>query len=378
MKLINAILANTSSRVVGLDILRSIAILTVVLEHGGYLLPKRFHSIYGRINFIHIDGVSIFFVLSGFLIGGILIKTIHKTDFTKHDLLQFWIRRWFRTLPNYLLILLIVLAARLLIFHDFGEFNYTYFVFLQNAFSIHPAFFAEAWSLSVEEWFYMLFPFACFVIYKSGASKSSALIYSILLFLIFPLALRISKFEAGIGIDDFSRQYRKIAFLRLDSLMYGVIAAYLRFVFNRQWERFKMPLVVVGCFLLMFMALNPMSSRGFYLPLYFNVESLAVCSFLPFMASLRSTKFRFLDRSFVFVSIISYSMYLLNLTPIQHYLIPLVNRILGVSKNLGEYVSFLNYFLFWFFTFFLSTLLYYFYERPLTALRDRVKIGKYE
>jgi peptidoglycan/LPS O-acetylase OafA/YrhL len=289
-------------------------------------------------------GVSIFFVLSGFLIGGILIKTIHKTDFTRHDLLQFWIRRWFRTLPNYLLILLIVLAARLLIFHDFGEFNYTYLIFLQNAFSVHPAFFAEAWSLSVEEWFYMLFPFACFVIYKSGASKSSALIYSILLFLIFPLALRISKFEAGIGIDDFSRQYRKIAFLRLDSLMYGVIAAYLRFAFNRQWERFKMLLVVVGCFLLMFMALNPMSSRGFYLPLYFNVESLAVCSFLPFMASLRSTKFRFLDRSFVFVSIISYSMYLLNLTPIQHYLIPLVNRILGVSKNLGEYVSFLNYF----------------------------------
>jgi peptidoglycan/LPS O-acetylase OafA/YrhL len=137
-------------------------------------------------------------------------------------------------------------------------------------------------------------------------------------------------------------------------------------------------LVAVGCFLLAFMALNPMSSRGFYLPLYFNVESLAVCSFLPFMASLRSTKFRFLDRSFVFVSIISYSMYLLNLTPIQHYLIPLVNRILGLSKNLGEYVSFLNYFLFWFFTLFLSTLLYYFYERPLTSLRDRVKIGKYE
>ncbi|MFM2201235.1 MAG: hypothetical protein RL040_435, partial [Bacteroidota bacterium] len=154
MKIINAILANTSSRVIGLDILRSIAILTVVLEHGEYLLPKRFHSIYGRINFIHIDGVSIFFVLSGFLIGGILIKTIHKTDFTKQDLLQFWIRRWFRTLPNYLLILLIVLAARLLIFRDFGEFNYTYFIFLQNAFSAHPAFFAEAWSLSVEEWFY--------------------------------------------------------------------------------------------------------------------------------------------------------------------------------------------------------------------------------
>ncbi len=378
MKIINAIVANTPSRVVGLDILRSIAILTVVLEHGEYLLPKRFHSIYDRINFIHIDGVSIFFVLSGFLIGGILIKTINKTDFSRHDLLQFWIRRWFRTLPNYILILLVVLSARLVIFHDFGEFNYTYFLFLQNAFSAHPSFFAEAWSLSVEEWFYMLFPLACFIIYKSGVSKSRALIASLMLFLIFPMVLRIWKFESGIGIDDFSRQYRKVAFLRLDSLMYGVMAAYLKYSYNRQWERFKMPLVVVGCFLLTFMALNPMSSRGFYLPLYFNIESLAVCSFLPFMASLHSTKFRIMDRSFVFVSVISYSMYLLNLTPIQHYLIPLVNRALGISKNLGEYVSFLNYFLFWFFTLVLSTLLYYYYERPLTALRDRVNIGKYE
>ena len=61
------------------------------------------------INHISIDGVSIFFVLSGFLIGGILIKVLETEPATFKTLFNFWIRRWFRTLPNYLFILLILI-----------------------------------------------------------------------------------------------------------------------------------------------------------------------------------------------------------------------------------------------------------------------------
>ena len=62
-------------RVYGLDILRALAILFVVIGHGGYLLPERARKL---INLLIFDGVSIFFVLSGFLIGGIFIKLIQE------------------------------------------------------------------------------------------------------------------------------------------------------------------------------------------------------------------------------------------------------------------------------------------------------------
>ena len=65
------------NRVYGLDILRALAVLFVVLSHGSKLL---FPSI-NRITFyLQFDGVAIFFVLSGFLIGGILIKVLEKED----------------------------------------------------------------------------------------------------------------------------------------------------------------------------------------------------------------------------------------------------------------------------------------------------------
>ena len=52
-------------------------------------------------------GVELFFVLSGFLIGGILATEAERGDL---DVRQFWIRRWLRTLPNYYLFLVLNLV----------------------------------------------------------------------------------------------------------------------------------------------------------------------------------------------------------------------------------------------------------------------------
>lgn len=54
------------NRIYGLDILRALAILFVVIGHGEYLMP---YARYKYVNFLVFEGVSIFFVLSGFLIG---------------------------------------------------------------------------------------------------------------------------------------------------------------------------------------------------------------------------------------------------------------------------------------------------------------------
>ena len=74
--------------------------------HGLELIWDKFPTLakYGT------DGVTIFFVLSGFLIGRILIRTF-GAGASVSSLTTFWVRRWFRTLPAYFVTLLMVTCA---------------------------------------------------------------------------------------------------------------------------------------------------------------------------------------------------------------------------------------------------------------------------
>src|ERR1035438_6419138 len=89
---------NYEKRVYGLGVFRALAIIFVMIEHGGIFMNK-FSESFPWFRFI--DRVELFVVLSGFLIGSMLIKSIEKkNDFNVKDLFIFWKRRWFRTLPN--------------------------------------------------------------------------------------------------------------------------------------------------------------------------------------------------------------------------------------------------------------------------------------
>ena len=95
------------NRVYGFDIMRGVGILIVLYAHGRskmHFFP-RFNDFVSVLGFWLMD---LFFVLSGFLIGMILIKFYEKEKtFNKKTAYNFWIRRWFRTLPNYYFVLLI-------------------------------------------------------------------------------------------------------------------------------------------------------------------------------------------------------------------------------------------------------------------------------
>ena len=98
------------NRIYGLDILRAFAILFVLYSHAFFLIMDHVNErVY---NLLSLDGVTLFFVLSGFLIGGILIRTIENKGFGFKELLNFWTRRWFRTLPNYFLMLMVSLCLK--------------------------------------------------------------------------------------------------------------------------------------------------------------------------------------------------------------------------------------------------------------------------
>jgi peptidoglycan/LPS O-acetylase OafA/YrhL len=99
----------------GLDIIRSLAIMMVLICH--FMLLNKNSSVFiKKVSFLFgIYGVELFFVLSGFLIGKILINLFYKDNYISH-IKMFYLRRWFRTLPLYYLALII--SSIILIFNE--------------------------------------------------------------------------------------------------------------------------------------------------------------------------------------------------------------------------------------------------------------------
>src|SRR5579862_5720183 len=177
--------AEKSKRNFGLDLARAVAISLVLCSH--FYVPTEVVGIYG---------VELFFVLSGFLIGGILLRSITSSPhgFGLSDLFQFWVRRWFRTLPNYYLFLLLYFVF----LPPPPRVNLKpYLLFLQNLAWPTPDFAGHTWSLTIEEWFYLLFPLTIWIISieRPSGKKASArrFLLATVLFLIVPAVLRFSE-----------------------------------------------------------------------------------------------------------------------------------------------------------------------------------------
>ncbi len=73
----------------GLDFIRATAILLVVVSHCTFALPQFNGQVIDAIRLLGATGVDIFFVLSGYLIGGIILNNIQKNKTKKDDLFHF-------------------------------------------------------------------------------------------------------------------------------------------------------------------------------------------------------------------------------------------------------------------------------------------------
>ena len=363
------------NRIFGLDILRALAILFVVIGHGAYLLPEKLRPINDSFIF---DGVSIFFVLSGFLIGGILIKLIEKNGFNLKILKDFWIRRWFRTLPNYFLTLMILCSLHLIFDHGFSFSSIgNYFIFSQNLFYEHPSwFFPEAWSLSVEEWFYLLFPIIILLIFSINNSYQKSIFYAAIAVIFFITAFRYYRFSTIPinSVNEWDLIFRKQVITRLDSLMFGVIGAYIYYYYTSIWQKYKVQFLIIGIILLValkfilpdFVQINDAYSCVFS----FTILSIATVLLLPYLSNLKSGK-GFLYKAVTYISLISYSMYLLNLSIVQKWIL---NKIPWSEFTDNDYIIILSkYSSYWLLVIGLSILTYKYFEIPMTALREKMK-----
>ena len=95
----SSIVKSPESRNVWLDACRSLAIILVLLSHGRHFLTPVWDgaAIFRIGGFL---GVELFFVLSGFLIGGIVARDFERSVDGSGWLHKFFLRRWLRTLPN--------------------------------------------------------------------------------------------------------------------------------------------------------------------------------------------------------------------------------------------------------------------------------------
>lgn len=359
-------IAIPSRRVFGLDLLRALAILFVVIGHGNYLLPENWGH---YLNYLVFDGVAIFFVLSGFLIGGILIRLLQQ-PFTGSSLFYFWIRRWCRTLPNYFFVLVLLCVINYYTEPEFHTINvFPYFIFSQNLLWPHPLFFEEAWSISIEEWFYLLMPLLLFFQLSVLKRKpDAALLSTAVLLLVGVTCFRWYRFEhmTPHSMADWDLHFRKEVVTRLDSLMYGVAGAYVHFHFPDFWKKYNKLFLAAG--LVLFVLIHLVLSEtvqpfGFYHSVFsFSLVSLATLFLLPALSGYRKEQGWFF-RSITRLSLISYSLYLLHLSFVQLFLIKEINERFKLSPGL-------NYLIYWSLSILFSILLYKYFERPTTALRD--------
>jgi peptidoglycan/LPS O-acetylase OafA/YrhL len=323
-----------------LDGVRAIAITMVMLFHlSGYM---RFPSV------AHLGqtGVDLFFVLSGFLITGILLKA-PQHDW--HEVKVFYIRRTLRIFPLYYAVLILL---PLLGLHAAPVF----WVYLQNisiALNHQPAGPNHFWSLAVEEQFYLVWPFL--VLFMPRRFLQPALITMIVLAFLSRIPIIL------LGYSPFF-----FTLCRIDALAVGGILALL--LSSGRLHRLRIPLWIIAGLSSTIIAAETIASAHTEAGLWIEVTKYTAFAFLyaagmglllisnsqPLKGVLGSKPMRFIGR-------ISYGLYVFH--PFVFYytfvgfphLPPLAVGVLAVA-----------------FSFACALISWHVMEKPLVGLKDKL------
>ena len=241
-------LAGPGTHVPALDGVRGLAILMVLVVH--LMLfnnnnGNRWMDALSQLQGLCGSGVDLFFVLSGFLITGILYDTLHD----EHYFRNFYMRRFLRIFPLYYGFLFLLLALTPWLNVIWGGRQYVLLAYLQNTAiwfpvsGFHPSLLVDLnhfWSLAVEEQFYCIWPLVVFLVRDRKRLMQLALGLSVCaLMLRVGLAMYSTALASGI--------VHEWTLCRMDTLMLGgVLALWLRGegYSIRSAERCRVPLVI--------------------------------------------------------------------------------------------------------------------------------------
>jgi len=306
-------LSPQSSRIYGLDVFRAFAILFVLIGHSFQQskIPPEIAT-FGRLGIV---GVELFFVLSGFLIGSIIMRLIEKKRFhSLADIYAFWKRRWLRTLPMYFVALLAFIGIDLHGRHQLHEYA-AYFVFMQNFAYKIPEFFELSWSLAIEEHFYLWFPLVFLVFKKATKRAHLAIILTAVAFIIIAYVFRLSQ-PLFSDWNEYNRTIRLTVLSRIDAIMFGVLMAATKhywqtgFAWIKRGTPLTAALLVLLCVWWLANMPHLLQSRTLQVNL-FTAQSILCAMLLPWFDGLRSGGSR--GGFFVLTSKLSYSLYLVHI-----------------------------------------------------------------
>jgi peptidoglycan/LPS O-acetylase OafA/YrhL len=215
----------------GLDLLRALAIVVVVVYHAalfGFKLP-------GRVDRFGWIGVDLFFVLSGYLIGGQLLAPLVRGR--PIDLRRFFARRALRIIPAYFVILAVY--AFLPSWREYPEMSplWKFILSVQNIGLHGGTAFSHAWSLAVEDQFYLLLPLILILVSRWPRTRviiPCVIVLGGIMLRAFLVWKNLA--ETGVSFGGFQTWIYYPTWTRLDPLVFGVALAAIE-KFRPQWWR---------------------------------------------------------------------------------------------------------------------------------------------
>jgi peptidoglycan/LPS O-acetylase OafA/YrhL len=347
----------TERRVASLDMLRGLAALSVTIPH--FFIFQNADSRLAET--VSILGVEVFFVLSGYVLAPqIMSFVVERPD--DRNLGIFLVRRWMRTIPPYLIALLLISAAA----HQLGSAGFfRYLVYVQNFARQGNAddYFSVAWSLSVEEWFYLLFPpFLIFAVHLSRRRSVLGAAISAAAFVALITLLR----EAFGNYADWGPEVRRIVIFRMDAIGWGFLlnlavtrAGILNHI--RIWHALVSLLAVLAIAIGLTMGAAANHDRA--IETAFPFYSAAVGATAIVLALKLSDVFqgsKALTATGEFLGRISYSMYLFHLLVLE-----------TLASFLGRFPLVPQLALYLVVTIIIASLMYVAIEAPILAARPR-------
>jgi peptidoglycan/LPS O-acetylase OafA/YrhL len=315
---------HAEERVRELDGIRGLAILLILIIH----FLKRADHFTGnaillgltQLSGINWIGVDIFFVLSGFLITGILLRTKDHPHYFRN----FYARRILRIFPLYYLFIIPMLIILPLIDPDRGAETqsvwYAFIFYLQNWTHItgpEPSlYFTILWSLAIEEQFYLIWPA---VVYFLDRRK---LAWAALGMIAVSLITRIVMVNTLVGVIAVQRFFYYASFIRFEGMAVGALIA-LAFEHKGAWmdriKRYALPAFVIAviAFGLMIIGRKPYPvSDNFILSVWgYSAVAFASGALIALMSSLNEGSIPrriFASRFMTFFGKYSYAMYILH------------------------------------------------------------------
>ncbi|WP_313804478.1 acyltransferase [Flavobacterium sp.] len=364
---------NTSNRIFGLDVLRAGSIMMVLFSHSSVIYPES-HGVLSKLKDLSgFFGIELFFGLSGFLIGSSMFKLFVYGEYRFRDVKDFLLRRLFRILPSYYLVLLINLGIFLWFSFSIDEI-WKYFLLLQNINRPIPAFFPESWSLPVKEIGYVialaLLLLVLLIFSRLSRKKLFFIVIAFLISISFLAKIYYHFNSDNLSLAVWSQSVRSVVLYRLDSVLFGVLFGCFYLEFPAFFKNHRLLFVVLGFlfFVLFILGLAYFGLRLENAAWFWNVfvlpfASLIVLLFFPMLLHWEKGSI-VLEKPVKFFCDISYSVYLI------HYSIVLF--LLMQIFDLKSFSSLeLNLFTFGYLalTIGLSYLFYRYFEKPINSYR---------